>query len=421
MFRFLHAADIHLDSPLRGLAQYEGAPIEVLRGATRRALENLVRLAIDEEAAFVLLAGDLYDGDWKDYNTGLYLVRQLVRLKEAGIEVFLVSGNHDASSRITRHLSLPENTHRFSARRPETYGLEVDTDEVAIHGQGYGSQSVTDDLASAYPQARPGCFNIGLLHTSLTGRPGHASYAPCTLDTLRSKGYDYWALGHVHQREVVSQDPWVVFPGNLQGRHARELGSKGCTLVTVSEGKVQEAVHCELDVLRWARCEVDAAGATTVEEVVSRAREALALERDGLAGQVLAARIVVQGPTQAHEALRTQPEAFRAELLAATMDLAGDDIWLEKVQLRTRGLVDLEAVAAREDAVGSLVRALQVLDDDRLSELTRALSDLDARLPEPLRTGEERLDLRSPEGIRPLVEDARELLLAELLDQGGAR
>src|SRR5690349_16787907 len=102
MFKFLHAADVHLDSPLKGLARYEGAPADEIRGATRRAFDNLVELAIQEEAAFLLLAGDLYDGDWKDYNTGLFFVSRMRRLEEAGIPVFLISGNHDAASQITR-------------------------------------------------------------------------------------------------------------------------------------------------------------------------------------------------------------------------------------------------------------------------------------------------------------------------------
>ena len=98
---------------------------------------------------------------------------------------------------------------------------------LAVHGQGFAKREVTEDLSSAYPQADPHLFNIGLLHTCLDGKPGHEPYAPCTVDGLRSKGYQYWALGHVHNREVVSQDPWIVFPGNIQGRHARETGSQG--------------------------------------------------------------------------------------------------------------------------------------------------------------------------------------------------
>ena len=224
-------------------------------GPSRR----LVELAIEERVAFVLLAGDLYDGDWKDYNTGLFFVAQMRRLADAGIPVFLVSGNHDAASQITKRLSLPPNVHHHASRQPET--VELPDYDVAIHGQSFAARRVPDDLAAGYPQADRGRFEIGLLHTSLDGRPGHADYAPCTVEGLRAKGYAYWALGHVHQREIVpAAIPGSSFPGNLQGRHARETGGKGASLVSVDHGRVVDVVHHDLDVVRWARVEVDPGG-----------------------------------------------------------------------------------------------------------------------------------------------------------------
>ncbi len=231
--------------------------MEQIRLAARRAFDNLVQLAIDEQVAFVLLAGDLYDGDWKDYNTGIYFVNRMGRLREAGIPVIMVSGNHDAASQITRSLKLPDNVTLFPHRSVGT--LHLDHLGVAIHGQSFSARSVMDDLVRNYPQGDPLLFNIGLLHTSLNGRPGHEPYAPCTLDALRSKGYQYWALGHIHQREEICRDPWVVFSGNIQGRHIRETGPKGCTLVSVDEGRVISVEERELDVLRWEVCRVDPA------------------------------------------------------------------------------------------------------------------------------------------------------------------
>lgn len=267
MFKFIHAADIHLDSSPRGLARYEGAPVEQLRGATRRALENLIELAIAEKAAFVLLVGDLYDGDWKDYNTGLFFAAQMAKLREANIHVFLVAGNHDADSQITRHLRLPDNVTMFPTQAPERKVL-ADFD-VALYGQGFHTRAVTKDLSVAYPEPDPTLFNIGLLHTSVDGREGHEPYAPCTVEGLRSKGYDYWALGHVHKREILHEDPWIVFPGNTQGRHVRETGPKGCLLVTVQDGRVLPEFR-GLDMLRWSVCEVDVSGTATAEEALDR-------------------------------------------------------------------------------------------------------------------------------------------------------
>ena len=223
--KFIHAADIHLDSPLRGLERYEGAPVDEIRQATRRALENLVSLAVESEVDFVLLVGDLYDGDWRDHNTGLFFAKQMSEFRKAGIKVFLIAGNHDAQNVMTKSLRLPDNVHQLNTSKPETVRLEELG--VAIHGQGFRTKAVTKNLAMDYPAAIPHVFNIGLLHTSVTGREGHDNYAPCTPTNLVDLNYDYWALGHVHTRECLSEDPPIHFPGNVQGRHIREAGPKG--------------------------------------------------------------------------------------------------------------------------------------------------------------------------------------------------
>src|ERR1700730_3943801 len=149
MFKFLHAADIHLDSPQKGLDRYEGAPVAECRQATRRALENLVRLAVEEKVAFVLIVGDLYDGDWPDYNTGLFFSAQMARLRDAGIKVFLIRGNHDAENRMTKDLRRLDNTKFLSTEKPET--VTLDEFGVAIHGRGFPRRDVEDNWATTYP------------------------------------------------------------------------------------------------------------------------------------------------------------------------------------------------------------------------------------------------------------------------------
>ena len=153
-FKFILAADIHLDSPLLGLSRYEGAPLDVLRGATREAFGNLVSLAIEEKIAFLLLSGDLYDGDWKDYHTGLFLSQQLSRLREAGVKAYIIYGNHDAECRITKSLRLPDNVRVLSTKSPETVLLEEVG--VAIHGQGFAKRDVMENLAERYPDCEVG-------------------------------------------------------------------------------------------------------------------------------------------------------------------------------------------------------------------------------------------------------------------------
>ncbi|MCU7804274.1 MAG: DNA repair exonuclease [Candidatus Thiodiazotropha sp. (ex Lucinoma borealis)] len=413
--KFLHAADIHLDSSLYGLERYEGAPIEEIRSATRRAFDNLIELAIDEEAEFVLLVGDLYDGDWKDYNTGLYFVERMGRLREAGIRVFIVAGNHDAASQITKHLRLPDNVTLFSTKNPEQ--VILDDLNVAVYGQGFATRAVTDDLSQTYPQGDPQFLNIGLLHTCLDGKPGHEPYAPCTVDGLRSKGYQYWALGHVHRREEVSQDPWIVFPGNIQGRHIREVGPKGCTLVTVESGQIVEVEHRDLDVMRWSLCKLDVSASETVDEIYEQVREGLQSALDTAEGRPVAVRLVLQGACSAHSALHADRDRWIQEYRALATGLGGAGIWLEKVSIKTKPSVSADEVLERDDALSGLLRVIREmeLDASALEELADEVSTLRQKLPAEMLGGDDPYDPTDPEVLKDTLEDIKELLVNRLL------
>ena len=416
MFKFIHAADIHLDSPLVGLSSYQDAPIELLRGATRRAFANLVDAALREKVAFVVIAGDVYDGEWKDFNTGLFFARMLGRLRDAGVEVVLLHGNHDAESNLTRSLPLPPGVHVFSSKKAETFVL--DGLGVALHGRSFKERETTENLVPGYPDPLDGLFNVGVLHTALEGNAAHASYAPCSTEELRNKGYDYWALGHVHVQSVVARDPWIVFPGNLQGRHARELGPKGAMLVTVDEGRIAGAEPLAVDVVRWAHVEVDATGAATRNAVEDRAREALAAVVDREAGgRTLAVRITVRGACRAHAEMLVADDAFVADLRAIGAGLAADELWVEKVRLETRP--DGGAPAAGGlDAADDLARLLAEapIDRDLLEALEADLRDLVGKLPSDIRTGLEPGPLASLRDGRfdDIVRDATPLLLARI-------
>ncbi|MGD8589148.1 MAG: DNA repair exonuclease [Chromatiales bacterium] len=415
MWKFIHAADIHLDSSLRGLERYEGAPVNEIRSATRRAFDNLIGLAIDEEVAFVLLVGDLYDADWKDYNTGLYFVERMGRLREAAIRVFIVAGNHDAASQITKHLRLPDNVTLFSTRHPEQIVLE--DLNVAIYGQGFATRAVTDDLSRTYSQGEPQRFNIGLLHTCLDGKPGHEPYAPCTVDGLRSKGYQYWALGHVHKREEVSQDPWIVYPGNIQGRHIRELGPKGCTLVTVDSGELVAVEHRDLDVMRWSLCELDVSASETVDDVYEQVREGLLSALDSAEGRPVAVRLVLHGACTAHAKLHLDKERWLQEYRALASGLGGAGLWLEKVFIKTKPSVAVDEVLERDDALSGLLRVIRdmELDDSALDELADEISALRQKLPAELLGGDDPFDPTRPEALKETLEDIKELLVNRLL------
>jgi exonuclease SbcD len=410
MFKFLHAADIHLDSPLRGLDRYEGCPGEEIRGATRRALDNLVGLAIEEGVAFVLIAGDVYDGDWKDHNTGLWFVKRMAMLREAGIKVFLIQGNHDAQNRMTRSLRLPEGVLTLQVDRPQTCYL--DDLPVAIHGQGFATQAVTDDLAANYPAADPGCFNVGMLHTSIEGRTGHDPYAPCTVEALRSKNYGYWALGHVHTREVLEDRGGpIVFPGNVQGRHVREGGAKGCMVVAVEGHRVASTEFRPLDVLRWETCRLDASDVAGSDDVAQLFQDALPSLLDGADDRFLALRVEVLGEPASHEAIVADAEQIARDVQATAIDRGSGRVWVEKVKVRTRA-PRLGRDRAVDGPLLELDRLLEELrgDDRLLKEFAgRELADLRKKVPHELKC-EDGVHLDAPDWLRTVLGQVRPLL-----------
>ncbi len=418
MFKFNHSADSHLDSPMRKLDFYEGAPVGEFRQATRRAFENLIQLAISENAAFVVIAGDLYDGDWKDYNTGLYLVAQMSRLRDAGISVFIVTGNHDAASNITKTLRFPDNVKIFPSDRPATFQME--NPRVAIHGQGFASPAVKKDLASGYPRPMEGFYNIGLLHTCATGREGHEPYAPCSPEDLKNKGYDYWALGHVHQYEVMGKHPHIVFSGNTQGRHPRETGSKGCILVTVGHSLETETEFIPIDVVRWAIAEVDAMGTESGYDILDRVRKILENLLEENDGMPLATRVHISGKTSAHGEFLSDLERWMNEIRSVALDAGNGRIWIEKIRVETKLPDSGRTLEQKDGAIGELLKLFDELSAETTvhPDLINELADLERKLPLELKAMEEGLKFSNAEWMKDMLEQVRPMLVKRLLRKG---
>ena len=415
-FSFLHAADLHVDSALRGLSRYEGAPAEEIRTATRRAAENLVALALEKDVDFVLLAGDVYDGAWRDFSTGLFFSQLMGRLCDAGTPVVLLTGNHDAASVIAKRLTLPPNVTTLDHDAPET--KRFDDWGVSVHGQGFATRAVTENLAERYPPPDPGRFNVGLLHTACGGgaETGHAPYAPCTAAQLAAHGYDYWALGHIHKPadlHDLSQDGAapIVFPGNTQGRSVRECGPRGCRLVRVGDGGAVTTEFHPLDVVRWGVAEVDVAalvadGRDDPDDFLEAAVDALRRAKDDAGHRLLAARVVFTGTTPADADLREDPHRLTFQVKDAAAHLGG--VWVEKVRVETRppdrtGGDDLDGPLAAFEAAFAEAAAdpgvLAGLADAALGDLRTALA---RALPDP----DDRPALDEPARLRNLLADA---------------
>jgi DNA repair protein SbcD/Mre11 len=404
--KILHAADLHLDSPMRGLVEYEGAPLHEVRRASRRAFTRLIDVALAERVTLVLLAGDLYDGDFRDFSTALFLAEQVARLQEIGAQVVWLRGNHDAENRFTRHLRLPDYVHELPTSAPGSVVFE--DSGLVVHGQGYATRDTTQNLALHFPARLDGFANFGLLHTALEGREGHMPYAPCTVSELSALGYDYWALGHVHQREMVSDAPYIVFPGNLQGRGIRETGPKGAMLVEVADSRVLRVEPLIVDQVRWALVEVGLEWVEHLEEALERCAHVLRREVQAAEGRPLACRVRVVGRTAAHGEL-LDSERFLNEVRALGLEMG--QVYVESVEVRTEGELSFARLVGRGDPFAEAVAHLlsDLGSGERKDELRALLTrDLSGLPQEIVREELEDLD--------QLLGDVRGLLEARLLE-----
>lgn len=368
---------------------------------------------MEDAVDFVLIAGDIYDAGLNSYDTALYFHRQLNRLKEAGIKAFLIYGNHDALSKLDTTVKLPQNVHVFPAAQAETW-QDAEEFGVAIHGQSYSTAAVTGNIATNYPAPTADLFNIGLLHTSLTGVSGHASYAPCTQADLVNKGYDYWALGHVHNRNVIGENPRIVFPGNTQARQRREAGEKTCELISFDDSGVTKAETRVTDALPWYELEVPLTAVenrTAVMEAVERELRAA----DQKAGdRTLIAGLTLTGATKAHSGLADDRAKLRAEVQAIAEEVAPDKIWLADIAVKTAPLLDLGALAQCQDPLGEVLRTAQdLITGDAAVDFAHLLAKLIGKIPQDLLYGEDALRL-DKDGLEALLPDVKSLLATSL-------
>jgi len=262
----------------------------------RATFVRIIDLCIEEQVDALIIAGDLYDGELTSMKTAAFFVGEMQRLVDAGIRAFILRGNHDAKSSITRHITLPSGIHVFSSRGDRVL---IEDQGVAIHGLSFAKPHVPDSLLSKYKPAEPDMINIGVLHTSLAGSAAHDPYAPCSVEELHAQGYTYWALGHIHKREVHATHPsTIVMPGIPQGRHINEAGPRSVTLVEIDGQQTVTTSERITSGVQFERVEVDLAGAATWEDLCAALDQAFEEVLGGLKSEQLIARLNLIGATE---------------------------------------------------------------------------------------------------------------------------
>jgi DNA repair exonuclease SbcCD nuclease subunit len=424
-FRFLHAADVHLDSPLCSLRSLDEATASQLHRASRRSLETIVQTAITQRVAAVVFAGDLFDGPVKDAGAGLWVESQLKRLVREKIAVVLIRGNHDAVSNAQRVIQWSDGIYELSSDAPQT--VRLDDARIAIHGQSFGARAESTDLAAAYPAAVMGYFNIGLLHTSLSGSSQHDCYAPTSIGLLESKGYQYWALGHIHQRseQSLSDKCWIGYSGNTQGRHVRECGAKGCYLVDVEDNHIEKMEFIPTDSLRWQLLSIDLQNAQRLSDIEDLVENSLSPSIDSTHsdGVALAVRLHLEGSTSLHAEL-TQPATFDrlSDALALRIHEFGD-VWLESIKIRTHPAklitdADLDVPFKYLSLFADEVREDAKLQKEMWKELDELLKKARVELAEvdwPLLSEKDR-----DKELLSMLTQAEDLLVSRLVRAGEA-
>jgi DNA repair exonuclease SbcCD nuclease subunit len=418
--RFVHAADLHLDSPFSGLRSLDPAIAGTLYDATFAAYENIVDLCIRERVDALLVAGDVFDSADRSLRAQLKFVDGLTRLRDKGIRSFICHGNHDPLDGWEAHISLPEGCHRFGVDMERAPIFLDDPDRAAVYGISYPRRDVRENLAPRFSGVERGPFNIGLLHANVGGNTDHDAYAPCSLGDLQETNIDYWALGHIHARQVLQQNhPAVVYPGNPQGRHTNERGPRGVYLVEVGDSGQVHLDFRAVDVVRWALLELDIGGLETDQMLLDRLEQELATCRDNADGRSTLFRLALSGRGPLHHSL-IRP-GFVDDLLERINETGSQErpfLWGERIQVSTASPFDRRQQLERTDFVGDLLR----LCDESLGN-PEVLAEMRETLQALYGQGNSgrylRDSLPSDGDLRDLMAGAEAICLAQLLDEDG--
>lgn len=342
--RFLHAADLHLDSPFKGLTHLPPEIFHQIKNSTFRALTNLVDMAIKKQVDFLLLSGDLFDLEQRSLFAQATLRKEFLRLRQAEIQVFIIHGNHDYITESHRFFRYPENVHVFNEKVECEKYMKNGEHLANIYGFSYNRRHMTENMTKHYRKPDTTApFHIGMLHGNLSGREDHDPYAPFSIPQLLEKDFDYWALGHIHKREILHQHPPIVYPGNIQGRNRKETGDKGCYIVELTEGEEAKLEYIETSTIHWDEVEVSIYGVETLDQLMDLTRETLNAGEESEKSKLI--RLIFKDSGELHQSL--QNEHQQEDLLALLnegQNYKEPFMYIYSVQVRTTVAFERESL-----------------------------------------------------------------------------
>lgn len=405
MLKFLHCADLHLDSPFKGLYHLPTSIFKRIQNSTFQAFKKVVQTAIQEEVDFVIIAGDLYDGQDRSLRAQTRLRRELERLSEKNIPVYIVHGNHDHLEGKWVDLHWPESVHFFSGGQVESIAYEKDGKRLAmIHGFSYEKRAVMENRVHLYPDGTDECYHIGILHGNAEGRSGHDPYAPFQVEELIGKNYDYWALGHIHKRIELHHDPPIIYPGNIQGRHPKETGKKGCYVIQLN-GKQATAVFHETQDIIWHEEKINIASFSNLSELVEKSLQI----KEGLReyGKGVLVKLILEGDSDFHHELNGQFLDEMLEMIQEGEEEHSSFVYPYQIIVKTMPKWDREKLVNETHFVGGLLRNI-----DSYEEMDQAVSELFLH-----KKARRYLEAFTSEEKKELMKEAESLLLMSLLKE----
>jgi DNA repair protein SbcD/Mre11 len=413
-FRFIHCSDLHIDSPFKGLASQVPSLTERLRESTFQAFYKIVRLALEEKVDAVLIAGDIFDGADRSLQAQLKFRRGLSELSKGGIPSFIVHGNHDPSNTWSHTLDWPESTTIFPVNKVECVPVTRDGETLAwIYGISYPQKEVNENLALKFRKNQEQGFAIGLLHTNVGHHPGHDNYAPCSLQDLISRDFDYWALGHIHEFKILRDDnPCIVYSGNTQARHLKETGPKGCCLVTLNTNAPASIRFVATDVVSYRACKVDVSGVSSINEVLRALQSQVEeLAKESLTHEGLVAKLVMTGRTAIHNELQ-KPGASKTLAEEINTFFEGQSPWvIVDLSSQTSGTYDIDSLKEARDFVADLIN---LCEDDQDKQIENKVREAMKPVFESW-AGRKYLDDFTAEEIQAVTLKARDLALDKLV------